>query len=614
MVRFWERMITKPFGEAPSDINYNIGHVDSIRAFSQEGGADTNTIKSLVVSGSSTCERGNVRRLHIWMSMLLQVLRQLGMQQMLVLLNHFASSFKKPIAPKAVNLKEMKCNETVSGENVAIPLAAVEEVSNRFNNTLYGYFIGKRLAFPISRQNLVWNSLCLLMASFSFNLLHVRVWNGYWIMVKLHHVPIVAFSETGLSLITSQLGHPIMLDAYTSTMCQKSWGRNTYARALIEVSMLNHLKESLVVAIPFPIGSGHSLETIEVEDDGFTQVSRKNSKGKQEGRSKHVAGVRLNKPKPNLYYRVVQKFPNAFDGASSSQQNASKKGTKHPTGRSSSTNEGINFVSIYNSFDALTEQDKILDVDDPPPIKSAITSHNEALEDDDEEVEEVFAEHDPCTSNKYKAGNSKGASTPFQEIILGWNPDVVNVVVILFNAQVMHTCVYFKADKKRSWCLLRDFNVSLSANEKSSGSPYIDIGMRDFQECVEAIEVSDVNSLGLRFTWNQKPKDHSPNVLRIPIEAITKPHPFKFCNIVVHNTRFKDIVTQGWQNCVSGFWMFKVVKRLKVLKKPLCKLLYDHGNLHDNVKRLRIELDAVQIALDSDPSNIELREEEAAYL
>ncbi|GJY02200.1 hypothetical protein Tco_0360352 [Tanacetum coccineum] len=41
--------ITKPFGEAPSDINSDIGHVDPIGAFSQEGGANTNTIKSPIV-------------------------------------------------------------------------------------------------------------------------------------------------------------------------------------------------------------------------------------------------------------------------------------------------------------------------------------------------------------------------------------------------------------------------------------------------------------------------------------------------------------------------------------------------------------------------------------
>ncbi|GJW06446.1 reverse transcriptase domain, reverse transcriptase zinc-binding domain protein [Tanacetum coccineum] len=65
---------------------------------------------------------------------------------------------------------------------------------------------------------------------------------------------------------------------------------------------------------------------------------------------------------------------------------------------------------------------------------------------------------------------------------------------------------------------------------------------------------------------------------------------------------------------VSGFWMFKVVKRLKLLKKPLRKLLFDHGNLYDNVKKLRHELDEAQKTLDSDPNNVELREEEAAYL
>ncbi|GKA00235.1 aspartic peptidase [Tanacetum coccineum] len=93
-----------------------------------------------------------------------------------------------------------------------------------------------------------------------------------------------------------------------------------------------------------------------------------------------------------------------------------------------------------------------------------------------------------------------------------------------------------------------------------------------------------------------------------------KNRPFKFCNILVHNTRFKDIVTNGWSISVSGFWMYKVVKRLKGLKKPLRKLLYDKGNLHENVKKLRHELDEVQKSLDGDPSNLLLREEEAAYL
>ncbi|GJY93832.1 RNA-directed DNA polymerase, eukaryota, reverse transcriptase zinc-binding domain protein [Tanacetum coccineum] len=76
---------------------------------------------------------------------------------------------------------------------------------------------------------------------------------------------------------------------------------------------------------------------------------------------------------------------------------------------------------------------------------------------------------------------------------------------------------------------------------------------------------------------------------------------------MVHNTHFKEIVATGWSNSVSGFWMFKVVKRLKSLKKPFRNLMYDQGNLHENVKKLRHELDEVQKALDIDPSNFDLQ-------
>ncbi|GKF20250.1 hypothetical protein Tco_0068888, partial [Tanacetum coccineum] len=105
--------------------------------------------------------------------------------------------------------------------------------------------------------------------------------------------------------------------------------------------------------------------------------------------------------------------------------------------------------------------------------------------------------------------------------------------------------------------------------------------------------------------------DHSPSVLNIPTIVKPKPRPFKFFNIITRSERFKEVVMQGWSLKVSGFCMFRVVKRLKHLKKPLRKLLYEKGNLHDNVKRLREELDLVQTSLDMDPSNATLRENEA---
>ncbi|GJW60133.1 putative RNA-directed DNA polymerase [Tanacetum coccineum] len=264
-------------------------------------------------------------------------------------------------------------------------------------------------------------------------------------------------------------------------------------------------------------------------------------------------------------------------------------------------------------------------------------------------------------------------------IIVGWNQNDVDVAVIHQDPQVIHTRIWIKADRKeffcsfvyafnnyihrrplwnglclhknyinnRPWCLLGDFNASLFVEDTSMGSSALDITMREFKECVETMEVMDVQRTGLQFTWNQKPKgkdgmlrkldrvlanlefldsfvgahavfkpyrisDHSPSVLSIPSRVKEKPKPFKFFNVVLLDDRFKDMVRNGWLAQVSGFYMFRVVKKLKGLKKPIRKLMYDKGNLHANVVRLREELDKVQTDLDNDPSNLSLREKEAA--
>ncbi|GKB56516.1 zinc knuckle CX2CX4HX4C containing protein, partial [Tanacetum coccineum] len=85
------------------------------------------------------------------------------------------------------------------------------------------------------------------------------------IWVKMHHVPIVAYFEVGLSLITTQIRKPIMLDSYTSNMCLNSWGRSTYARALIEISADVELQKSMVIAIPLSNKEGHTFTTIDIE-------------------------------------------------------------------------------------------------------------------------------------------------------------------------------------------------------------------------------------------------------------------------------------------------------------------------------------------------------------
>ncbi|GJX84749.1 hypothetical protein Tco_0335523 [Tanacetum coccineum] len=88
---------------------------------------------------------------------------------------------------------------------------------------------------------------------------NVPVW------VKLHGVPVIAFSEDGLSAIATKLGTPLMLDSYTSDMCIQSWGRSSYTRALIEIRADVELKDTIMVAMPKLVREGFYTCTIRVD-------------------------------------------------------------------------------------------------------------------------------------------------------------------------------------------------------------------------------------------------------------------------------------------------------------------------------------------------------------
>ncbi|GJX76948.1 hypothetical protein Tco_0323759 [Tanacetum coccineum] len=534
----------------------------------------------------------------------------------------FVSVLNNTQSKKSVTIKKLRNSEVVAGARVAIPLAAIEEVSSRFVNTLYGYFIGKRLAFPLV-ENYVKNSwvkfgLKRVMLDDDFFLFQFETKEGMDkdevrnapIWVKLHHVPIVAYSEIGLSLITTQIGRPIMLDTYTSSMCLRSWGRNEYSRALIEVSAAEELMDEMVIAIPLSDSKGHSLATIDIEydwkpprlveaatsnDDGFTVVKKKKAKAKQ---PRQIEGIRLTKPKTNIQYRKVEKGNSSqakttIDPPLAFVQTKVMKVNSTPA------------VNVTNSFSALEGADE--DTTDWG-TKEKWKDVTHVINESDSEVEEMILED--------KHGNrmvSEGTSTPeivgshdyiFKhwdwtsngnlcnkgtQIILRWNHYDVDVTVINQTGQVIHTRIWLKVEKKeyirrRSWCLLGDFNASLFLGDSTTGSSTIDITMRDFKECVKAIEVTDLDRVmaNLEFSgsfegahaifYPYRTSDHSPAVLKLPSNVKAKPKPFKFSNILMQHSRFKEVV-EGSK-----------------------------------------ELDRVQCDLDHDPSNTDLRVEEAAYV
>ncbi|GJT36517.1 putative reverse transcriptase domain-containing protein [Tanacetum coccineum] len=186
----------------------------------------------------------------------------------------YANVIGKP-SGKKVNFRTL-FTPRGNGIDVVIPIKSIISISEQFFNTAYGFFLGKRVTYPVVAnyglnamlENDSWfirnNPLILRKWHPNVNLLKedvgtVPVW------VKLPGVPAMAFSEDGLSSIVTKLGTPLMLDSYTSDMYMQSWDRSSYARDMIELRADMELKDNIVAAMPKITREGYYTCTIRVE-------------------------------------------------------------------------------------------------------------------------------------------------------------------------------------------------------------------------------------------------------------------------------------------------------------------------------------------------------------
>ncbi|GJW88944.1 putative reverse transcriptase domain, reverse transcriptase zinc-binding domain protein [Tanacetum coccineum] len=283
-----------------------------------------------------------------------------GIKSFANLFNDMGGVMDSNEASKKLNFRSFVNEEKVENSDIVLPRDAIDKVKNKYENSLVGYFIGKSLAFPIVQNyvNNTWGKFGLqkLMRNddgiFLFKFADKRGMEQVLVCIK---VPLVAYSEDGLSLIATQIGKPLMLDAFTSTMCVEAWGRISFARALVEISSDTDLKKEVIMAVPNEDGTSYTREVISVEyewqppSDGFTEVERKKNKGKkadEQPRARHIDGIRLTKPKPNFYWQKT--------GTNKSGADLVNKG---PTDANSSINK-VNGPSTSNSFDILNNVDE----------------------------------------------------------------------------------------------------------------------------------------------------------------------------------------------------------------------------------------------------------------
>ncbi|GJT49873.1 putative reverse transcriptase domain-containing protein [Tanacetum coccineum] len=604
----------------------------------------------------------------------------------------------------ASNFRSMVADKVFDGVNISIPRKVFEKVSLIFENTLYGYFIGKRMAFPVVeyyvKNNWAKYGLKQIMMNakgfffFKFDSragLDVVLEGGPWmirnspiilkkwsintslqkeeltrisIWVKLHDVPIQVFEEDGISLIGTYLRKSIMLDSYTSSMCIPDLDEPGYTKDTIRVeyewkpprcptcNIFGHTSETCPKKVVTDLGVNDN----NVSNDGFQKVvnRRRNNKGSSAG-NKLPKGVPISKgfqvgkdfafklKDPNVGFNSdngTRDEPNSKAGPSKTNNGGESLSTKDTNVRQQDTGKKkISNIASPNPFAALgvddDEEEEVENIWDESenlnlyksgastPAQTVSDVYVCAILESHVDVVAVVAVYDICKKvcSRWKWTSNGSLCSKGSRIILGWNDDLVDVMIMAQTKPVMGVQVNTSADHKtlfcsfvyadnyyidrrvlwsnlvgyaglmrnRPWVLLGDFNAALNLEDHSAGGYEPNAAMHAFKECVQAMEVADVISIGLHFTWNQKPKG-SKGILK-NIDRI-----------------------MGWNVNLEGCAMFRVVKRLKGLKSPFRKLLHNHGNLHEWVNKIQIELDEAQKAIDRDPSSSLLREEHALYL
>nr|GEX08244.1 hypothetical protein [Tanacetum cinerariifolium] len=144
---------------------------------------------------------------------------------------------------KAMNIRTLFTPGRGDGIDVVVPVESIRAISERFVNNGYGFFFGKRVAYPVVAnyvrntylvKSMLNSSTGLFSFQFSFmdglnsmlkngpwfirnHMLILSTWNPYVdllkedvgnvsVLVKLHGVLITAFNEDGLGAIATKLG------------------------------------------------------------------------------------------------------------------------------------------------------------------------------------------------------------------------------------------------------------------------------------------------------------------------------------------------------------------------------------------------------------------------
>lgn len=103
--------------------------------------------------------------------------------------------------------------------------------------------------------------------------------------------------------------------------------------------------------------------------------------------------------------------------------------------------------------------------------------------------------------------------------------------------------------------------------------------------------------------------DHSPAILNTGFSIPFIKRPFQIFNFLFHTVGFTEVVQQAWDVPIYGHPLYILAEKLRRVKRGLIDLNKRVGNLTSNVKKIRMDLQTVQLEMSNNLTS-ELRTKE----
>ncbi|XP_077219768.1 uncharacterized protein LOC143853958 [Tasmannia lanceolata] len=196
------------------------------------------------------------------------------------------------------------------------------------------------------------------------------------------------------------------------------------------------------------------------------------------------------------------------------------------------------------------------------------------------------------------------------------------------------------------WVVIGDFNTVRFPNERINGAMPRVQDMDEFNSCISSSDLLDLHTIGNPYSWNNRSaaeekmytrldrvlvnaswmqthsnsfakykypgiSDHSPLVLSLAPAESQGPKPFKFMNAWLDDVSLYLIVEKAWAINVQGNPMYRLVQKLKEVRKDISIWKKDvFGRIDIIVPLIRKDIEIVQAQLMSNPGNPDLSREE----